>query len=626
MQQLPKGEATEQGAERRGGEGAGTTGLERGDGLDEGLATKEASGAVGPVNDGGMDLKKQVSAEPTLRVWERRAWSTKALELGAQQELRTRGSNISCKELEERLEVALKVALMMVASAIRDFTMTLEGAEMQGPGLGDRHIKRSRELRAVGWLRLAEVANNGVKILKQKDSKKCFGKPKDRKIVGKEVEPASENVIYQNLLQARCTQRVNHPALTSTPTKSSLMLECPAELVDSVIDHLKSDTAALRTCSLLSKQWLPRSRHYHFSLVSLFVGWDAMDRTDLDRVHDFIAIVSSPLATFIPCVSEVRLTHKWNVRLDGPVDISPREIIDTLYDCGLRPRTLYLDCYRHLTLRLDGPPAFASSLVHLALQLDENYVALDVIADYVCSFPFLESFEIRGLPDDVDPTIPASLALPPRLHTLHTGHILFTDWILTLDPIPAQITNLGLTDFPGFQGKWSAVNRYLNSPAAENIHTLFFKDCRPSTGRSGGPNFESLRHLKHIVITQSLGRAASSLLHILALLQTTSESRTLETITLSLGFIGAGVRYKPKKWLDLDALLTDAAAWPRLRRVTLSTYDSDGDELDDALGGLALEAGMDAIALVLHIHLGRCADRGLLNIANIPIVHPRPRS
>ncbi|KAJ7450329.1 hypothetical protein B0H11DRAFT_2077818 [Mycena galericulata] len=401
------------------------------------------------------------------------------------------------------------------------------------------------------------------------------------------------------------------------------MPELPAELVDLTTSILVADKPALLTCSLLSRKWLPWSRQYdsRFSTVPLAVSWDSKNRKGLDRIHTFIDIISSPLATFVPLVAEVRLTHKWNTRAEGTV-ISPGEILHALNRLGIQPSRLYLDCYRYLTSPPDGPPAFASSLLHLELELDENYVALDGIVDYVCSYPLLESLEIRGLPDNVNPTPPASLALPPQLHTLRIGHKLFTDWIITLTPAPKQLTTLELIGIPGFQSKWSAMNRYLSSPAAENTQTIIFHDCHPSTGRSGGPNFESLRRLKHIVIRQPHARAPSTLLSILSFLRTTPASRTLQTITLSMSFLELAAHYKPNKWLEVDEALADAAEWPRLRGVTLSTHDEDGEELRGYLGNAAAEAGMDAIALVLHIHLGKCADRGMLKIENIPVVPP----
>lgn len=46
----------------------------------------------------------------------------------------------------------------------------------------------------------------------------------------------------------------------------------PPELRDLVIDCLRTDTVALRACSLTSKAWLPRSRHHLFRRVQVHPG------------------------------------------------------------------------------------------------------------------------------------------------------------------------------------------------------------------------------------------------------------------------------------------------------------------------------------------------------------------
>ncbi|KAJ7050027.1 hypothetical protein C8F01DRAFT_966608, partial [Mycena amicta] len=46
---------------------------------------------------------------------------------------------------------------------------------------------------------------------------------------------------------------------------SSLMAAFSNELIDLVIDQLRDDKPSLSSCSLVSRQWVPRSRFYHFS-------------------------------------------------------------------------------------------------------------------------------------------------------------------------------------------------------------------------------------------------------------------------------------------------------------------------------------------------------------------------
>ncbi|THU77144.1 hypothetical protein K435DRAFT_703039, partial [Dendrothele bispora CBS 962.96] len=43
----------------------------------------------------------------------------------------------------------------------------------------------------------------------------------------------------------------------------------PQELVDSIIDHLFDDPVSLKTCALVSKSWLPSTRHHIFHHIRL---------------------------------------------------------------------------------------------------------------------------------------------------------------------------------------------------------------------------------------------------------------------------------------------------------------------------------------------------------------------
>ncbi|KAJ7615970.1 hypothetical protein FB45DRAFT_1035141 [Roridomyces roridus] len=257
------------------------------------------------------------------------------------------------------------------------------------------------------------------------------------------------------------------------------MLNIPQEILDSIIDKLCDDKDALKACSCVSRQWLPRSRYYQFMSISLRVGWD----TDANRLKTFLYLISCPLVTFLGCIDEVRLTHKWNSRDAGIPTLSPSETLAALEHRGIRPTRLYLDCRRHLSVPPDETPAFTASLLHMELELDENYVAVDGIVDYVCSFPSLQSLKIAGLPDHVNPARPSAKALPAQLYTLHTGHKLFTDWMITMKESPTQITTLGFVTVPSFQLKWSAVNRYLRSSCTTSLETIIFDDCHPSTGK-----------------------------------------------------------------------------------------------------------------------------------------------
>lgn len=273
------------------------------------------------------------------------------------------------------------------------------------------------------------------------------------------------------------------------PTVQASMPKFPGELVDSVIDHLKTDKAALLACSLVSTQWLPRSRQHTFWSVSLFIGWDPKDRKGPARVQEFLSLISSTVVTFVHCVTTIHLWHQRERRKKGSQIISAEEILSRLDTCGIRPMRLSLNSLRHFMRPFSGSPAFASSLVHLDLQLDENHIILCSVVDYICAFPLLESLKIWGIPEEITPLLPKSATLPPKLHTMCAGHPLVANWILSLHPIPKQIATLGLIHFGRLRCRWPEINRYLDSAAAEDIESLVFHGGEP--GMSSSTDFMS---------------------------------------------------------------------------------------------------------------------------------------
>ncbi|KAJ7789725.1 hypothetical protein B0H14DRAFT_2943671, partial [Mycena olivaceomarginata] len=398
------------------------------------------------------------------------------------------------------------------------------------------------------------------------------------------------------------------------------MVEFPNELVDTVIDLLQSDGPALIACSRLSRQWLPRSRFHRFvPCPSSWIG----TRPSLAEWSDSLPSSSPPLVTF------VKLTHKWNSPFDG-LAMSPREILRQLACCGMQPTHLYLDCYRHFKLpprpksvvsfrdkslpplpmeafarpparprtvmsfntppapparglrtifSPDGPPAFASSLVHLEIQLENDH--------------------------DMDSGM--SLALPPRLHTLHIAHPLISDWIISLDPVPNQITTLGLLHI--HDNDWPGINRYLDSVAAKSVQSLIFSYSGRLRHHGPGPNLKNIRRLKHLSLYKLHGEGPNP---------SSVSSLTLETITLSLRFVPGGERYSPATWHTIDTELVDRAVWPRLR-----IDGRKGETLELTLAKLSFSAQIDIpIALSIRANLGQCDDLGILKIEGIPMVYP----
>ncbi|KAJ6584619.1 hypothetical protein B0H19DRAFT_1318683 [Mycena capillaripes] len=395
--------------------------------------------------------------------------------------------------------------------------------------------------------------------------------------------------------------------LRSSPS----MPELPGELVDSLIDLVKSDKMALTACSLVSKQWLPRARHHKFSSISLVWGMR-------ENVLEFLSVAGSLLATIIPFIHEVRLTYKRNTLAGshGLLIISPRKILADLNDRGIRPISLYLDCLLYFLNAIDHPTTFASSLVHLQLNVERNYLAVDNIIDYICAFPLLESLKIYGTP--YIHYWKTSIKFPPTLHTLHASQGQITDSILALDLMPKQITTFGFIATRDWD-RSSNLHKYFLSPSAEVLTRISFQDCDFSSD-SDGLDFNKLPCLQHLEVatkrkaTQHV--AAEALLHLLGKLRLSSACRTLETVTISCTYD----RYLSLQWTAIDEVLADTSSWPRLRHIQLTAAEG----LSDCDLGIAAHNAKRkfSIAAVLRSDLRQCEARGQLRI-DIPSVPPR---
>ncbi|KAJ7695583.1 hypothetical protein B0H14DRAFT_2650489 [Mycena olivaceomarginata] len=271
---------------------------------------------------------------------------------------------------------------------------------------------------------------------------------------------------------------------------------------------------------------------------------------------------------------------------------------------------LCLNSLLHFMRPFSGSAAFASSLVHLELQLNENHIILRSVVDYIYAFPLLESLKIWGIPEEITPLLPKSATLPPKLQTMCAGHPLVANWILGLHPIPKQIATLGLIHFGRLWCRWPEINRYLDSAAAEEaIESSVFHGGEP--GYESGPNLHRLVSLKHLVIKDLHTSAPSSLLAVLARL--------------------------------IDEALADTTVWPRLLKVTLTAGDDNPGDIDPFpredystnleyfLGVLAFDARLEfPIATALRKHLPQCDKRAILSIVAIPapppqhVQNPRP--
>nr|GAT43728.1 predicted protein [Mycena chlorophos] len=409
------------------------------------------------------------------------------------------------------------------------------------------------------------------------------------------------------------------------------MSELPGELIELIIDFLASDSALPLEYSLISHRWLPRNRHHRFASLHLEVGWDARNQYSLRETEYLLELAASPLATFIPHVRTVAVTHKWDVRVDGPV-LSPRGIMSALEECGIRPSTLVLDCLRLFNVPPQEPPPFSDvgCVTCLVVNLQENYAALDGIVHSFCAFPTLEALQVEGSPDKMDDTPPeeSDLSVPPLLKSLSTADPGILEWFsgLNKSAFPRELTRLELCGVPSHGFTWSMVNECLQKPPWRRLQALTLRDCRVRHDKSI-PDLRHLPFLHHLTIHAALDTTANllqSLLEVQVKDDQPTTMKTLTNLTLNVGFL-SGVSYKRGAWRALDGPLADHTRFPYFQTgcISIQCFDPPSEFLDYSLSVLAAERSVQMpIALVLHEHLGECSARGLLHV-DIPIVQPR---
>ncbi|KAJ7061478.1 hypothetical protein C8F01DRAFT_1369014 [Mycena amicta] len=404
------------------------------------------------------------------------------------------------------------------------------------------------------------------------------------------------------------------------------------ELIESIIDNLHAVDALSGSYSLISRLWLPRNRHYRFASLTLEVGSDPRNRYSLLKTQQLLELASNPLATFIPHVKWLRLVHKWDVRVDGPV-LSPREIMSTLEKCGVAPTTLSLDCLRLSNAPRPpelGSPAFTSCVKILHLALEDNYEA---ITHYFCAFPHLETLELQGTPNMVDDILPTAVEVPPLLKSVSMTDRRVLEWLCALEAFPPQLKHLELNDLPHHTCEWSQVNECLQGSIGSNIQELTLRDCGAGLDKTI-PDLQHLQTLRHLTIHSDFTPAADFLE---ILLQNDAiPGHNLTQLTLSLGFLSigflfSGATYDPRTWMALDESLSDASLFPHLTNILITTHNPPSEYLNYHLSMLVADAGMPLVE-ALHAHMTKCGHgpqgRGLLKVdtERIPVVQPGPRS
>ncbi len=112
----------------------------------------------------------------------------------------------------------------------------------------------------------------------------------------------------------------------------------PQEITESIIDdvHLKSDITTLKSCSLVCRAWIPRSRFHLFSKMRIILS-----RTNGDALQHFAAFLTSSTAActalplgFPPAIDyirELRISDPFRSNISNPSAIRPQQDPEEIY-------------------------------------------------------------------------------------------------------------------------------------------------------------------------------------------------------------------------------------------------------------------------------------------------------
>ena len=157
------------------------------------------------------------------------------------------------------------------------------------------------------------------------------------------------------LTRRRNTLITHHPRTYGAPTsqqvKSTMPCIFPQEIVDDIIDHFQddpSDSNDLKTCSLIARSWVPRSRRILFRDISFpgknrFERWCKTIPSGPDGIASYTRILrlSDPWEKLMdPTLLELNLAHFTSFR-------SLQSLVFFLVDLSAFDRNSITNCFQH---------------------------------------------------------------------------------------------------------------------------------------------------------------------------------------------------------------------------------------------------------------------------------------
>ncbi|KAJ7035225.1 hypothetical protein C8F04DRAFT_1182633 [Mycena alexandri] len=336
------------------------------------------------------------------------------------------------------------------------------------------------------------------------------------------------------------------------------MKRFPPELVDTVIDFCYDDPAALASCGLVCRDWLPASRYHIFSAVLLtpqnapaFLELISHSTTIAPLVCDvelrFTAGSSMPHLQLAPIL--MRLPHTTHLTLCPKRD----EVV----------RPLCTSSLAHALLTLP--------LVHLKFDFRSRFESLEQIIDCVCLCAQLESLELGG-----SWMRTGDFSAPPlmsrKLHTLTLTCDLdnFLTWFMALEDEMPVIQHLFLYHI--VQREIDTVAKYLRTagPSLQSL-TLAFRDHDAPDRLAAQTDLSQNTSLRTLTLEGASPGIFSGLLAFLSQL-TLCEYSTL-SIALTIRHSNHPLAIRPLRtfhWPTLDEALSTT---PFLKRLSLTVVE-----------------------------------------------------
>ena len=158
-----------------------------------------------------------------------------------------------------------------------------------------------------------------------------------------------------------------------------MLRSLPLELLDLIVDELRDESTALKTCCAVSKSWIPRTRKHLFAHIKLNTRSSHIERWK-ETFPD-------------PSNSPARYTRSLYIR--GIPIITPADTDASGWICAFHGVVhLHLECLSSTDCKASLVPFYRLSPTVRSLCLTS---AFSDVFDLVCSFPLLEDLALAYL-------------------------------------------------------------------------------------------------------------------------------------------------------------------------------------------------------------------------------------